>query len=457
MSYVALVLFWALFFRGIIRNPYSAATADVISVWYSHARYLGNTKSVYDPYHFGDCASIPFTGVWNPFQWIISHWISLISLDRGFVLYTFYIYLHYLLASICWYMVFGNLFCAITLTYAMRFVTSCPPHCVTWGWLSFAISALCLGHPVVAAVGCYLAIAGGYWPLIIYASPLILLYGASYPLFYVVSLVLCLPQLLVTAYYLKRSVRTKQTYDKKAIGSVPPWHFISMIIPMKLSLNGVPYPELSYSIGRVALVIAIMGLSWPLAALSLLGVYLAMGRYSRAPIIGRVPARAMYITTFALVYACSLVIPQLDYTVYYILLALQAADILINHPGLLFYEPFVEMAGKPSKLFNTHLSKFLKGKTGRVSNLPHPLYAGHILGVMGLGYSGSSMTLRDAEKRGITDPNGDGDAQDWFLHKSDGQELDDYGIKYAYKPAVNDLEIGRWMATEVQYLWQRVN
>ena len=353
-------------------------------------------------------------------------------------------------------MIFGNLLCAITVTYAMRFITSTQTVMITWCWIPFCIWMLNTGHPVIAAVGFYMAVSGGYWPLIIYSLPFILL--AANMEFLVCATLICLPQVVVTMLHMQKSVRQKATKKSKAIGSVPPWHFISYLFPLRLSLNGVPYPELSYGIGRIAFGLAVYSIMTTPDLLYLglvgIGLFLAMGRYVCAPVCLRVPARATWMVSIALCYLMKDILPSLEYHLYVILLLIQSWDILANHVDLVLYHPFMEKADKPSALFNTPLTRFLWGLDGRVSNLPWPLASGHITGVRGLGYCGGSMLLDDAEYRGITNMNGDTDGQDWFANATDGIKLDQHDIRYAYRPPLNMLIPYKWKKTEVPDLWE---
>jgi len=141
--------------------------------------------------------------------------------------------------------------------------------------------------------------------------------------------------------------------------------------------------------------------------------------------------------------------------VYSVLLILQCVDLLSNHSRLVHYEPFVENGSKPSKQFDTPLTRYLYKvrKFGKVNNLPHPLFCGHITGIKGLGYCGGSMQIEDAERRGITNMNGDGRAHDWFQYRGDGIRLDEEGIAFTYQPDLKTLNAGKWWPTTIKDLW----
>lgn len=448
---MGLFLFWCIFFRKFIFSPYDFATSDHMSTYFSSWRYFGQQlrkrESLHDPYHFGSVSGIPFTCVWYPVHLITGLVGSFMSLNMSFIFYTGQLLLHYFLASIFAYILFGNLFMAITLAYAMRAINLNQSIVYSWCW---TLGAIATGNPLCL----FLAVAGGYWPIVLFACPFVLMSMGLEALF--VAGLLCLPQLIITLRYMKSSVRAKASYESRSLGSVHPILLLSYAWPMRLNHNGVLYPELSFGIGRIALLIALFAPISLYTAIALVGVYLMLGKYVKAPIIGRIPARASYMVTIALCFMANPIVSTMGYNLYVVLLLLQAWDIIHNHSPLILFEPFMEHASKPSHQYDIAITDFLKNRVGsyRVSGLLHPLFAGHISGIRGLGYCGGMMTLKNAKERGIRDMNGAGDAHDWFAYKEDGVELDRYGIKYALFPPEEKLIPGKWQRTDIIGLWE---
>jgi len=389
---------------------------------------------------------------------LFSAWLgSFFGINGAFYIYTLWLLLHFALTSIFGYLLFGNVLLAIAIAYCQRAIHLNQSIVYSWTWSIFSLLMLEYNHPILAGIGVYLAISGGYWPVVMFLAPFTLRFTESLFLLFITAGLLSLPQLIATFRYMKRSIRRKQSYKSKAQGSIPPWHLISFIWPLRFNLNGLLYPELSYRVGIIPLFACFLAQNALLSHyfwLGVLGVYLSMGSYVRAPIPLRIPNRAMYMTTIALCFLANPVISELNGPIYVMLCVIHMLDVLKNHDLFPFY-PFMEKPGAPSDQFNPPVVQALKGiKVGRVSGLPHPVMTGHITGVRGLGYCGGCMLKEEADKRGITNENGES-AHDWFKNKEDGDELDDFGITHAYKPS-GKLKEGKWKLI-AQDLYQNQN
>ena len=126
-------------------------------------------------------------------------------------------------------------------------------------------------------------------------------------------------------------------------------------------------------------------------------------------------------------------------------LCLTATDLLFASSYLWPMRPYCQRWERPSKVFDTPLTRFLaKVKPqGHPSGLPYPLRTGQVNRIRTLGYAGASCPqwMRDT-RRGT---------HDWFLEDADGKQLDDYNVRFAY--TYRPLR-GKWKTTPIPHQYQ---
>ncbi len=436
------------------------ATGDLISYDWPFWIHLGRSIRIFnfsDPFHFPTVFGFPILMSWYPLHLITAFIGSFMRLDSAFVLYVLNHLAHYLLACVFCFLYFQSfgvvaaLFGAIALAFASTFLKLHAYFSYSLAWFCFC---LWQHDSMLMIPGIVLILAGGNLPFFVYTIPILFFLNPLYTIFGIIG---CIPQLFVTYKFLKKTVRKKATYEEKSIGSIPPWHFLSLIFPMKVSLNGVLYNEIAYFVGRPVMLSCLFAGSsyWWIALLA--SSFLMMGKYVKAPILARCPNRLAYVQTIALVHLAVIGISTLPHKFQVVLLILQAMEIIFVCSKFMFPHPFLEHAQKPSKAFKTPLTEHLNANLGhyRVSGLPFPLMTGHVNGFRTVGYCGGSMLAEDAEYRNIPN-NGDGNAHDWFYCSEDSHKVDDYGIKYAYMP-FRDLDENKWEKTKLKYLWRNKN
>lgn len=458
-----LITFWLLFFRRFFENPYHYATGEHVSNYFPYWRWMGQQirkgKGWFkdDNYYFNS-GGIPFLGAWYPPNMFLAFVGNFLSVDRSFILYTFSLFVHYLAGSIFAFALFSQwadpwiaLIATLSLTYGMKGINLNGALTFTWNWIPVILYFLSQGNSLVAGLCTVMMFSAGYTTMLVYTFPLFLFFAFRdcNVFIYTLPLVLCVPQLLHTFRHMRKTVRTKTSYEQRAIGSVPPWHFISFLIPLRFNMNGVNWHEMSYGIGRIGFLMACFCTEWRLWALLGLGLYLMLGKYIKAPVVLRVPVKWSYITTIALAYMISLFPDILPTKALIILFLLHAWDILIQHSPLLTAN--CEGPKKPSEAFNTELTTYLDEHLGtaRVSGLPFPLYCGYINGYKTLGYTGGSC-LSDMAKFFKFDSNGS-PYHDWFDFRDDDKFATDYGVRFAYtKHKVNPVN---WKKTQIKHLY----
>ena len=233
------------------------------------------------------------------------------------------------------------------------------------------------------------------------------------------------------------------------IGKVPWWHFISVFHPIKTSLNGVGYWEMTYYCGLLAPILALFSTSrvWPLLLVSAALMMGFLGSH-----LPRIPARWSFSFQFALGWMATSGFNNLciDSTLWLSLIVLQAFDLWWYNSKLIVTEPYSELPKKPSFAFNTPLTRYLETHPGdyRVSGLPYPLFTGHINRIKTLGYSGGMQLKWMAKWRGDTDPNGSG-FHDWFKLRDDSDELDKHRVRFA----ITSKKLN-WLSTPIRNLWK---
>lgn len=435
-----LIFFWKFYFK-----PYENCTGEVASTYFPHWIWCGRQWAsgkipLRDTIYYYYPGSIPFLSTFYPPHIITSIIGSKLSLNHAYLLYHFTMVAHYLLGSILSFFAFLKwadplvaLFGSITWTYAAYNIRSQSPciafmhawtmGCFLGGWMSVVSSSFIL--------------YAGYLPLAFFFIPVA---SFLYPEC-LLGLLAYMPQLCLFIPYYVKSIRNGQKLSTN-YGSVPLWRLLDLILPnlRKGCINGVLYPEMVMFCG-VSTVILIYFSTTRAMLLLILSLILSIGLL---PPLFRIPARYLHLLTFSLAWSAASGLNNLKLSTYQLLsiLILQSFDLLRNRE-LLEAFPFREMWKKPSEFFQTKLTKFLEENAGsyRVSGLPFPLFTGYINNLQTLGYNGGFQLKKMSEIRGDDDLNGSG---------RHDQLIENYGIKYAYKPHTTLDNL--WKPTSIRWL-----
>ena len=251
-------------------------------------------------------------------------------------------------------------------------------------------------------------------------------------------------QILQTAFYYQKSIRSGKTYAQLTeIGKVSPLQFLrGLIRPLPIRMvDGLFSTEITASVGLTGLALAFLARDVRLCGALILFILLAQGGWlfrltSKFQL--RLPARWTYFSglTLAVMATQGFSTLSLLSPITNLLLILQCLNILLIHPKLWPMKPFCQRIEKPSWAFREEAVAHLRGKP-RVQGLPYPLTTGQIHHIKTLGYSGGSQLKAMAWLRGDTNPNGSGDhfgrnmAPDklaWWLQQDSWQALEEaYG------------------------------
>lgn len=474
MEKAFLLIFWYLFFFKFFTKPYKFSTGEHLENYFNHFIWLGRQlrkgKSIIrDEFYYYYPSQIPFLCTFYPFHTPMAYICSYLSLNGAFLTYTAYLLIHYLFASYMANMAFlamgfSPLIAftgAISITYAMRFLNLNQSLAFTPCWMPLVVYGIVTANPFLAGLGLIMMFYAGYTTMMIYLMPVAAILAFQYMSFPqivymgITAFIGIFPLFIWTSMYYKRTVRTKTTYEQKAIGSVPIWHFISLFIPMNLNFNGVLYVELTYRVGRIIALAALLGMEWPFGLLGLLSFWMMMGKYLKAPILLRIPAKWSYCLSWCLVLLGMGGLSSLDGDLLLMICLAQLVDVLVTHPSIMFMWPFTEWAEKPSRLFHgRRLVQYLYSHLDqcRVSGLPWPLRTGYINKFRSLGYKGGSC-LKAIAKFYNFDSNGS-PYHDWFMLRKDDEELDKKGVRFAY--STKELE-GKWKPTPIKHLYENEN
>lgn len=455
-----LILFWFVFFRKFFWSPFSFATGEHLENYFTYWRWCGEqirkgkTWLKDDLYYFRP-GSIPFLNSFYPPHLITSLLGSFLSINLAFILYTFQLLAHYLFASIFAYKLllllgFSPVVCimgATSLVYFQRFVNLNGSLAYTPCWLPFLLWAIVVGNPYLTAIGVLMMLLGGYLPMILYLSPLIMGFGITFHAYLglFMGCCLCLPQLVNICQYYRHTVRGNASYSERGKGSTPLSYILYIYIHILKNTNGVLFVEYSFRIGRVMAVMCIFCTNWALWMIAITAFYLMMGKYSRSPIFFRIPAKWSYLLGPVMVLMACDGISGL--TIVWPFAVIHLIDLLLTHPQIMFLWPFTEKPIKPSLAFEGKLAQYV-ANDGKVSNLPWPLRAGYGTNTRTLGYKGGS-SLKDLADYFGYDSNGSA-FHDWFMFKGDTDELDEFEVKYAI---TNRRLSDRWTYTPIRNLY----
>ena len=177
-----------------------------------------------------------------------------------------------------------------------------------------------------------------------------------------------------------------------------------------------------------------------------LGVHTPLYRWMN-PVLFRSPCRWLYFVGVA----GTLLAVQGWESFPKALLLLHLADLCLHCPKFWPMEPYTERWERPSRAFNTPLTRYLEGNKTRVSGLPFPLRNGCLNQVFTPGYTGGFRPSWVDRQRGITDPDGTS-SNDLVAEGHPKTLLNKWGVGYAY--SYRPLEKLGWYKTSVPHLYQ---
>ena len=333
-----------LFFFKFYRNPYQLCTSELASTFFPHWIWVGRQlrKGIFpaqDDIYYNLPGSIPFLSTFYPPSLIMAWLATFLKIDSAFRLYAYFILSHYLLASLFAYYLFGNLFCAITLIYSAYIIKPNTPCFVfSMTWIPLALKGGYLGG---TAWG--LSLFGGYYPILVYIMPLILLLQ---PLSFLLGLSMTTPQLLPFLGYFKRSVRNGEKIDRN-FGRLPWWKLKDLFIPTanRGTTNDVHYAEVMIYMGIV--ILFVWHWSWWWCGL-VTAFFVTVGLI---PAIQRIPARSLYLVTFALTYISSMCLQDMNRSLLMSFSIFQAF-LLLRNSSIYPSFPFSQWWNKPSRLYS---------------------------------------------------------------------------------------------------------
>lgn len=354
MYALILIAYWLLFWHKHFRNPYLLCTSEVASTFFPHWLWMGNELRegrfpAQDNIYYNLPGSIPFLSTFYPPSLLAAYIGSALELDSAFRLYAYFILAHFLLGSLFAYWLFGNLFSALTLTYAAYCIKPNTP-CFVFSacWVPLALKGGLLGM-----IGLSMALCGGYFPILVYIVPVI---AFLQPLSFLGGCFLALPQLLPFIGYFRKSIRMNAEPDVN-FGKLPPFMLTGFFNPTRFmgTVNGVHYPEVMMYMGIAPFLIWKASWWWLGIAVAVL---ICIGLL---PSVQRIPARALYLLTFSIASLASHV-PD-------ILVVLQGF-LLIGNSSIYPSFPFAQWWDRPSKLYNKKpksynwpfLTGYLKGE-----------------------------------------------------------------------------------------------
>ena len=360
MYALILIAYHFLFFFKFYRNPYLLCTSEIASTFFPHWIWMGRELRegrfpAQDDIYYKLPGSIPFLATFYPPNLIASYIGSFLSLDNAFRLYAYFIIGHYFLASLFAYFLFGNLFCALTLAYAGYCIKLQQPTITyTMAWIPLAFKGGLLG-----GLGWAMSLLGGYYPVLVYVMPLILMLQ---PLSFIGGSLLASSQLLPFLGYFKRSIRCKEKTDK-SFGRLPIWKLKELFIPPKTQdhVNGVHFPEVSLYMGIA--VLFIWQASWWWAPL-IFSILIVVGIL---PAIQRISSRSLYLFSVSLSILISSHFPQYGGVSLFLLQGL----LLLQNSSIYPSFPFSQWWDRPSRLYTKkpkmnnwpHLTGYLEGRS----------------------------------------------------------------------------------------------
>lgn len=353
-----LFAYWLIFWKKFLRNPYLLCTSEIASTYFPFWLSMGRKWKPVDNIYYKYPACIPFLSMFYLPSVLISKLSKFLSLNISFKIYAYFILLHYFLASVIAYKVFG-LFGAITLTYAGYCIKPQTPSFVyTMCW----IPGIFLGGPF-GALSAFMAITGGYWPILVYVLPVVAVMSFN-ALF--VGFILAFPQLVAFAWYWGKSVRCGEKVDRN-FGKLPWWKLKDIFWPSKSVglINGVHYPEAQLYCGIAIFLIWQVSFWWiPLV----FALFVSIGFLFP---IQRIPSRSIYLLTLSIAFLSSHKAIDLQWA------WLVQSFLLLRNASIYPSFPFSQWWRKPSELYQKFAyNGTWPNVTGYLKNIPISTYQG---------------------------------------------------------------------------------
>ena len=285
---------------------------------------------------------------------------NLFGLDTAFKIFVAQILGHYILAFVGYFLLiqahFGPLvalFGAITFTFQAAHLKQQPCIVYTLAWFPWVAICPWLGVSMI--------LLAGYYPLAVFLLPtsgLLTHDIGSWLIGFLIGGIQLVPFLK----YLPKTIRGKV----EAPSDSP--------------------TERKFYFGLTPLILLLLNFKLIYLAL-LIPVLLLFNKTS----LFRVPQRALILSCYGAIYFSLLILKDMSNLKIVLLILVQGFDIWLFNHELLPPRPFCELWEKPSRAFNTKLTRFLEKNLGdgKVAGLPYPLFAGHINKLRTIGYCGS--------------------------------------------------------------------
>jgi len=352
MHALILPLYNLIFFWKFWKNPYLNCTSEMATTFFPHFVWFGRTLAkgkfpFKDEIYYKYPGAIPFLASFYLPQIILSLSVYKMSLNLSLKIYTYFILSHFILGSLITYYMFLRwcdppvaLFGAVTLFYSGYSIKIQQPTIIyTMAW----IPGIFFDGPF-GILSMAMALYGGYYPILIYLMPFIIVIHTKTVL---LGILFALPQLIPFLWYYLKSVRL---WAKDLSGKVPPWKLWEFIIPVRnrTHTNGVMFMEMQMYTG-----IAIFFIWFSHSRFWLVLVFALLVATGSAMKWDRIPARALYLATLALAVLATdgLHLSGIDPVA---ILLLQAALLLFNldiYPSF----PFTQWWRKPSEYYKSYV------------------------------------------------------------------------------------------------------
>lgn len=461
MAILALILFNVLFFWKAWTNPLSLATSELLSTFFpSWIHQRRGEKN--DPYYWLVFNAHPVLSTYYPPSKINSLFGAKKPLDAQFRILVTSILLHFLFASVGWFVLISSwtnslisVFGAVTLTYSAYNIKQQPCLVYTLSWFPWLLLGIANHDIVLSSIAFGMVLLAGYYPIGIQATLIAVCASIWWdsPLTWIpIGTLIGLPQLIPFLKYLPKTIRSKK-HDE--IGTVSFNQLLSLLFPesFRKPINGVGFWEMACYVGLVPLVLLASsnGCTSQVWILGVASFILAMGAFNKY--FPRIPARWLFTFQFSLGWAATSALNGLHLAPgsVWCLLLIQAFDLWYHNRNLMPTRPYAELTKRPSRVFNTKLTRFLENRPERVSGLPWPLFTGHINRIKTLGYSGGMQLKLMAKWRNDTNPNGSGE-HDYFRSNKDNGNLTRYRVRWAFSRKKLD-----WKLTPIRHLYENPN
>lgn len=351
----------------------------------------------------------------------------LTSLDTAFLILLCNLISHYIFCFASWYWLLSkhydplcSVFGAVTLTFGAYSLKQQPCIIYTLAWFPLTLIA----SPIISALAVGMMLLSGYYPFAIYLLPVSAL---AHLLWYqeawlILGVLIGMPQLYAFVAYLPKTI--KKVTAKCESPEVERRFYVG-IIPILL---------IPFSTSRV----------WPLTVMSAL---FSLGLFKH--IFPRVHERWLIVLQFCIGWMAvnGLNNLNLNQTNLVCLVGLHLFDIFWHNRECFPPRPWCELWQRPSRVFNTKLTRFLDENLGdyRVAGLPWPLFTGLVNGFKTMGYQGSMQLKLMAKWRGTSGSHG--------IEGISLNDLTNYRVRYAYGRKRPD----KWRTTEIKNLYRNPN